>query len=808
MINRFFLFLLFLIFQLSSAQAVSFLSFNQTQTINITGIASTIDQATIDSYLNVNGDGLTWDVLESDVTPAPSWPLTFTTQQVESLSLTPLTSDKFIVAWCDEVSKSINFKIYSTKGEVLVDTVTVDSSAGVTNACDYNSVSVSALNSTHFAIVWFDAGEQDVTFAVYDDRGTLVLGPLDEDTAVGTNSWGVSISAFNSTHIVIGYYDYADQDATFSTWSLVTITRVAGPIDVDAGVSTDCYNVHVAALNSTHFVFFYYDAGPTDDATFAVYTITGTAVKAATDEDAAIGNSYSLSLTALNSSYFVLAYYDAADRDITFSIYNSAGTRVVGPIDEDTEVGTGAWVSVAALNSTHFVISYYDAADGQHTFSIYNWNTRVVGPIDVSTTTLKWVSVTSFLASLNIGICNRNWIFAEVFSTSNSRFFEYTSSGNQWNGYCLPIYQLSIEHNATVSYIGTLRNISILINFTSTNSKSFNISIYDFVNSNWVECQNIYALPNIYYDVWCNITSNLNNFISSDGKIRVRLNTTKSENQTKLKEEFVQFYLFYAFGYLEVRLVSPSVSTKNYIIQKQTFWLNASVICRNGDCGIVNGTALYNLTSIYPDTPINTSYGDKPFFINESQPSSTKSCGELLENQICYLSWLVNASGDVSTEWKVGVEFSSNFSFIARNATENATIYISPCPIDFELTWNSIDFGILNPSTQANPAPGNSELLYNITVKPGSCNLDFYIRGEDLYNPNTGSYLKISNVSVSNSTNSYYSSLRILNSYQLLFFNLTQGNYTTYYWIDVPPIYAGAYTSKIYILGVLSGNSP
>ena len=94
--------------------------FNQTQTINITGNASTINQAEIDARLNVNADGLTWDVTEADITPLPNWPLTFTSQQVESLSTTPLGSDKFVVAWCDEASKAINFKIYSTSGQVLL----------------------------------------------------------------------------------------------------------------------------------------------------------------------------------------------------------------------------------------------------------------------------------------------------------------------------------------------------------------------------------------------------------------------------------------------------------------------------------------------------------------------------------------------------------------------------------------------------------------------------------------------------------------------------------------------------------------
>lgn len=781
--------------------------FNQTSSINITGYASTILQSEIDSALNINSDGLTWDVTEADVTPPFLGPTIFTTHQVESLSVTPLDSNRIILAWCDEVSKSINFKIYSTTGEVLVDIVTVDTSPGITNACDYNSVSVSALNSTHFVIAWFDASEQDVSFAIYNYLGNLNIGPIDEDTAVGTNSWGVSVSAFNSTHIVIGYYDYVDQDATFSTWNLVTQTRVAGPIDVDTAVGADSYNVHVAALNSTHFVFFYYDAGATDDATFAIYTITGNVVIAATDEDTNIGNSYSLASTVLNSSYFVLAYYDAADADITFSIYNSAGTRVVGPIDEDINVGTsGAFVSVSALNSTHFVIAYYDTVDGQHTFSIYNWNTRIVGPVDVSNVAsgLKWLSVSSYLAGINLGICNQNFVFAEVNATNSARFFTYTPSGTAWNGYCSPIYQVTVEHNSTISYVGNLVSLNVSINFTSTVDDLYNMSIYDFVNSRWdsSQCQNISVTAGNYYLIWCNITTNPTNYVSGN-IVAIRLNSSIDTDKGTLKEEYVQFYVGYSVGYLEVELVQPNPLTITYIIQNNTFIVNSTVYCRNAPCGDVYGTLMYNLSSPYPDTPINTSYGDKPFFVNETPAQATKACpnNPLNANDFCNLTWIINASGEINTNWKIGVLFNSSFADVEKNHTSNATISIVGCTISFTLQFSTIDFGNLLPRTYNNSAIGNSNNLYNITVNEGSCNLNLYINGTDLVNQTFNSFIKVGNISWSNiSSNMDDGYFPLSYSESLIRANVPANtNVTTWYWINVPSVYAGIYKGNITI---------
>jgi hypothetical protein len=970
------------------------------------------------------------------------YPLTFTTQQVESLSVTPLNSDKFVVAWCDEASKTINFKIYSTTGQVLVDTVTADTSSGITNACDYNSVSVSALNSTHFVIAWFDAAEADATFAVYDSSGALKIGPIDEDTDVGASGFSVSVSAFNSTHIVIGYYDYTDQDATFSTWNLATQTRVAGPIDVDTAVGTDGWGVSVAALDSNNFAFGFID-GADNDATFAIYTITGTAVKTATDEDTNIAASTSVSVVALNSTHWVFAYHDAADADVTFSIYNSAGTRVAGPVDEDTDVGTGGFVSAFGINSTHWGMVYYDAVDYNHTFSIYNQNTRVVGPIDISYSTLKWVAGASYLNSINLGVCNQNWIFAEAYATNDARLFGYTSSGTQWNGYCGP----ATEQNTTwYAYSGidgddyqNVDKIKVIVTIDSYNPSASN-STYDnnnrpdieigiwngtaYVNNSYCQLSNYMGsnLPNTtdwnctiektdsqflnswkyqanrsviirgvwldayngniydeinvtgvygYVDGWnetknyeanktwksydiggddyqfvdkvkiiltfdsynpsaSNSTYNNNNrpdievgiyngsvylnsiycsastymgseklnttdwncskeFTQSDildawkysgnRSIKIRgvwldsyssqvideinitnvygyidaRNTTggvydcSDPNAVLINDTWVAFsgnpaqawsnvtkvitpqvgatvkwrvyandtsnnwneseifsYITTTLSYLEVNLEFPSSYS---ITQNQTFTINATVFCRKGACGNVYGTIRYNASSPYPDTPINTSEGEKPFYIQEPPyPSQAlKACptNPLEENEFCNLTWIINATGDVNSVWKIGVLFNSSQQI--QNHTSNSTITIVPAVESLSLSWSSIDFSFLIPNTQAenNPAPGNSNNLYNIT-NTGTCNLNLWIKGSDLTNSTFNSLIAVGNLSWSNSSSVYNPNTvyPLDYYYKLLYSNLLpNSNLTTYYWLSVPSVYAGIYKGTITICG-------
>jgi hypothetical protein len=147
---------------------------------------------------------------------------------------------------------------------------------------------------------------------------------------------------------------------------------------------------------------------------------------------------------------------------------------------------------------------------------------------------------------------------------------------------------------------------------------------------------------------------------------------------------------------------------------------------------------------------------------------------------------------------------------VQPNSTENATVVITFCTVDFTLTWNSIDFGELIPNTYNNSAPGNSNNAYNITVNPGSCNLDFYIRGTDLINSTLNSIIKVGNMSWSNiSSNLDDGFFQLSETDSLLKLNVPENtNVTTWYWLSVPPVYAGQYNGTIYIKGVKYGETP
>jgi hypothetical protein len=295
------------------------------------------------------------------------------------------------------------------------------------------------------------------------------------------------------------------------------------------------------------------------------------------------------------------------------------------------------------------------------------------------------------------------------------------------------------------------------------------------------------------------------NYNSSERTVRIRINSTADTDPGLLKEDYIQYYVGYGTGYLEVNLTEPDPALPFNALQNYMFDINATVICRNGPCGEVYGTANYNLSSENPDTAINTTFGDKPFFIQETPANAMKSCGVMYKDQICKLNWTVNATGDAESSWKIGVLFNSSYSEFQQNHTNNVTVSIFPCTEDFDLQWPSISFGFLNPGEEQKAAPGNIDNLYNITVNSGSCDLDLYIRGTNLVNETLNSFIGIGNVTWSNTSNSYLSSFNLSATNEVVKLKVSQNtNVTTWYWINVPYVYEGYYNGTVTITGVKS----
>lgn len=267
-------------------------------------------------------------------------------------------------------------------------------------------------------------------------------------------------------------------------------------------------------------------------------------------------------------------------------------------------------------------------------------------------------------------------------------------------------------------------------------------------------------------------------------------------------------------GNLSVSLIWPIAGINTNINQNSTFRINATANCTSDDpdaiCGTVTGTARYNFSSINPDTKVNTTDGDKPFFTLDSNP---QSCGSMDYGDSCNLSWLVNATGDIGSQFAIDVLFESSEAGVDDNETEDANVSITDCSIDVTLDFVAVLFSNETyqpyPNTYGNAAINNSLSFYNITVNPGSCDLDIYTKATDMASDSTGYTIGVANLTFSSTAEDYASSTRYSVSYQLLKSEVISGTeFINWFWLDIPPILAGTYNGSIYIASVKEGEVP
>ncbi len=248
--------------------------------------------------------------------------------------------------------------------------------------------------------------------------------------------------------------------------------------------------------------------------------------------------------------------------------------------------------------------------------------------------------------------------------------------------------------------------------------------------------------------------------------------------------------------WLEANLNRPLDNT--VVPWLRNFTVNATVFCRNGTCGTVNGTVRYNASGTYPDTNVSTNPGDPPFYTFDPNP---QTCGSMSQNENCTLTWKINSTGSLGGFHEIGVLFFIP-GYQVENHTQNSTVETGKILI-MNLTFDTVDFGLLDPGDTEQPGLNNSDNYYNVSIDPNSNDLDnLWINGSDLTGQAWPNYfIKPQNISWSFTDNPSTGS-PLAYSYSLMDTDVKSGqNLTTYYWINVPygimtQNYAGQITIK------------
>lgn len=237
------------------------------------------------------------------------------------------------------------------------------------------------------------------------------------------------------------------------------------------------------------------------------------------------------------------------------------------------------------------------------------------------------------------------------------------------------MYKLEVEHNSTINYSGLLLNINSSIVFSSTLDDIYNMSIYNFVADRWDAsfCQNISAVADNVYIISCNVTSNPQDYVSSN-IVRIKLETTIDDDRATLKEDFVQFYIGYIFSVINLgeNIETPSPA---YYSPGQTYIFNITVNAEQGQSYI--STVIFEFEGINETATVYSIINStaRYYSVNKTDlPAKTDGYN---------FKWYANDSNNL---W--GNVFSGNY--IINKQTPSLSILYSSNPVNYPTQTETI----------------------------------------------------------------------------------------------------------------------
>ena len=271
------------------------------------------------------------------------------------ISVAPLDSTHFVVAYQDTGNSS-----YGTAIVGLISGTTISSygAENVFNSAVTNYISVAALDATHFVVAYKDDGGADYGCArVGLVSGTTISSYGGENVFNSGITVHISVAALDSTHFVVAYRDESWYNRGHSNVGTVSGTTISYGSEYSFN-NADTQHVSVSALDSTHVIVVFYD-GSAGRGTGIVGVVSGTTITYGSEYGYRAGTSNYNTVAALDSTHFVVAY----------SITGNVGKSKIGTISgtsisygSEAEFNNVASVhnSVAALDATHFTIAYKD----------------------------------------------------------------------------------------------------------------------------------------------------------------------------------------------------------------------------------------------------------------------------------------------------------------------------------------------------------------------------------------------------------------------------------------------------------------
>jgi hypothetical protein len=240
------------------------------------------------------------------------------------------------------------------------------------------------------------------------------------------------------------------------------------------------------------------------------------------------------------------------------------------------------------------------------------------------------------------------------------------------------------------------------------------------------------------------------------------------------------------YGYLDVDLDFPA--NDSVLQNNRVFTLNGTATCVDGSCGHITAEPRQNSTT-----------SQEPFTGSEFNVLAENStCTDLLEGQSCTVEWDVNATADANTFHQLDFQASSNYGEVQDQDTRDAVVEVRDI-LMINLDWNVVDFGVLDPGENEQPAERNQQ-GYNLTVEEDSNPVDqLWVKASPLVSEQDSSYTIGPGNMTYTEQNEYSDTPNFTSNFSLMYMDLARGTTKNlHYWLNVPyGITSGGYTGTI-----------
>ena len=261
---------------------------------------------------------------------------------------------------------------------IFVDPTIDYGSEATFNSANTKYISISTLDSTHFVVGYRDDGGDDYGHCKIGTVSGSTISYGSEYVFNSADTYHISVSALDSTHFVVGYRDHGGDGYGHCKIGTVSGSTISYGSEYVFN-SPSAFNLYISALDSTHFVVGYWDTGGDSYGHCKIGTVSGSAISYGSEATFNSAVTSYISISALDSTHFVVGYKDSGN--------SSYGTAIIGTVSGSAiSYGSEAtfnsastdYISVSALDSTYFVVSYRDVGNS-------SYGTAIIGTVSGST---------------------------------------------------------------------------------------------------------------------------------------------------------------------------------------------------------------------------------------------------------------------------------------------------------------------------------------------------------------------------------------------------------------------------------------